>query len=288
MIRPSPLWNTEPATPELFSRRISRLKVPWAVRENSSFVAASFRNSVPRSALVSLAVISTSVASRSSRLSMTATRCESLMSISVRRRRPRSSAMLSRGGAGGREPVDLAAGLALTAMVLFQLFAQARDGAAELAQFVLAGPRLFLELVGVFVAEPLQLVPQQLDGAVQLAGIIVPRGDGGLHGRLLVELQGLQFVAQGGRGGAQLAGLVLGGGHGGLHRLVARGLHALQLGAKGLDGVAQLPELALREQHGGLLLGLEAFQRVEQRLFHRRSVSPASGGRQAENAGGAS
>src|SRR4051812_5734413 len=162
MITPSPLWNAEPATRELFRRRISRLKVPCAVREKSSLVAASLRNSVPRSAFVSFAMISTRVASRSSRLSIAATRWESLMSISVRRSRVRRLEMLSRTGAsdGGRD-ADFGATLAeddfaLAGMLFLQLVAQPRNGAAELAEFILVRPGLFLELFRVLLPEPLQ------------------------------------------------------------------------------------------------------------------------------------
>src|SRR5258708_25862006 len=167
-------------------------------------------------------MISTSVASSSSRLSRMETRWDSWMSMSVRRRRARREAMFSRGagaaraGSGGRD-------LVLTGMGLFELLAQAGHGATELAQFILVGSRLFLQLAGVLLAEPLHVVAQHLDGAVQLAGFVVPGGDGGLHGRLLVDLQRLQFVAQRGRGGAQLARLVLRDGHGGLHGRLARG-----------------------------------------------------------------
>src|SRR5258708_26272731 len=213
-------------------------------------------------------MISTSVASSSSRLSMMETRCDSWMSISVRRRRARREAMFSRGagaaraGSGGRD-------LVLTGMGLFEVLAKAGDGATELAQFILVGSRLFLQLAGVLLAEPLHVVAQHLDGAVQLAGFVVPGGDGGLHGRLLVDLQRLQFVAQRGRGGAKLARLVLRDGHGGLHGPVARGLHTLQFGAERGDGAMQMPELALGQPQLGIVRQRGALLRMQQRFSHR-------------------
>ena len=46
----------------------------------------------------------------------------------------------------------------------------------QLAQFILAGPGLFLQLVGLLVAETFHFVPQLLDGALQLAGLVMSGG----------------------------------------------------------------------------------------------------------------
>ncbi|HQY06432.1 MAG TPA: hypothetical protein PLQ52_10240 [Lacunisphaera sp.] len=133
-------------------------------------------------------------------------------------------------------------------MGLLQLFAQAGDGAAELALLILARPRMLLHQLGVLLAEALHFVAQFLHGALQLARVVMTGGNGGLHGFRFARFQSLQFITERGHRGAKLARFVLGSRHGGLDRLIPRSLHAFQLAPQRLDGAVEVTELPLGQQ----------------------------------------
>src|SRR6266567_1730893 len=164
---PSPLVNTEPAIPSVLRILISRNRLPRATREYNSPVWSSFRNSVPRSASVSFALISTMVLSSSSRVSMTAT-CLAT----------RSNSSISWNCFLSLTEIFL-----LPAIGLLQLRAQNRDHLLELRMFV---PRAAL-----------QLLAQSQDCRFELGDLVISRGGRLLNAFLFFEIYLLHLFAHG-------------------------------------------------------------------------------------------